>query len=303
MCPAGPFTGSPIPSGAKATAISGAPPNDSFNMNGFGNVEGPVWIGDSLYFSEMKDGNNIPAARILKVGPGDAVSVFITDSGSNGLAVDGSGNILAASHGVGGIVRFAMPSKTPTTLASMYMGERFDSPNDLTVKSDGTIYFTDPDYQNSGGKQSAQRVYQVPPGGSPTVITDYTSEPNGITLSLDEKFLFVAGQQGVKKYAINNGQVEMTGTKFGTISQNVDGMTMDCAGNLYLAVGSSTNVVVLDPSGNAVQGSPIQVPGPTAVTNVAFGGTDHKTLYVTGQGNPGQRGVYKVNLNFPGMPY
>src|SRR6185503_15606132 len=81
-----PFSGTTV----AATRIMNAPPADTFNNmgNDFTNVEGPVWIGDSLYFSEYKT-TNVPPARILKLGPGDAVTEFITDSGSNGLAVDG----------------------------------------------------------------------------------------------------------------------------------------------------------------------------------------------------------------------
>jgi len=276
-------------------------------MNNFTNVEGPVWIGDSLYFSEMKNGN-IPPARILKVGASDAVSVFIDDSGSNGLAVDKQGNLLAASHGAGGIVRFSLPDKTKTTIVSMFNGKRFNSPNDLTVRSDGTIYFTDPVHQNNANPQNATLVYQVAPGASTAtqIASDYTSNPNGITLSLDEKSLFVGGSLGVKKYAIDAaGVVASTGTPFtaDNTNTNTDGMAIDCAGNLYIAVASSTEIRVVDPSGTPVAGSPIKVTGPSAVTNVAFGGADHKTLYITGQGSSGQQGLFKVNLNFPGMPY
>jgi len=200
--------------------IAGAPPTDSFNMNNFTNVEGPVWIDGVLYFSEMQNGNNPPPpARILKIDSSNQVSVFINDSGSNGLAVDNAGNLLAAEHGVGGIVSYNLSSKTPTTLVAQYMSKRFNSPNDLTMKRDGTLFFTDPDFQNSARPQGATRAYQVPPGmNTPTPIAaDYSSNPNGITLSLDEQSLFISGAMGVKKYAIDgSGTVASTGTAFGT---------------------------------------------------------------------------------------
>ena len=308
-CPAAStLTGSPIPSGAAPMRIAGAPPTDSFNMNNFTNVEGPVWIDGVLYFSEMQNGNNPPpSARILKIDSSNQVSVFIPDSGSNGLAVDNAGNLLAAEHGVGGIVSYNLSSKAPTTLVAQYMGKRFNSPNDLTMKRDGTLFFTDPDFQNSARPQGATRAYQVPAGmNTPTAIAaDYSSNPNGITLSLDEQSLFIGGAMGVKKYAIDGtGTVASTGTAFGTgLNVATDGMGEDCAGNLYVAVVNSTNIVVVDPTGKPVTGSPIQVTGPSSVTNVAFGGADHKTLYITGQGSSGQQGVFKVTLNFPGMPY
>jgi len=309
-CPAGPFASNPVPSGATPTRIAGAPPADTFNNTGnnFTNVEGPVWIGGALYFSEMTTAN-VPPARILKIDASDAVSVAFTDSGSNGLAVDNDGNIVSANHGAGGIVRFALPSGTKTTLISMYNGKPFNSPNDLTVKRDGTIYFTDPNYQNNANPQGATHVYRVAPGATTaTVITDYTNQPNGITLSLDEQTLYVGGGSGLKKYTVAaDGTVGMTGTTFGpseVATANTDGMTIDCAGNLYVAVASSTNVIVISPSGTKLaQISVTGSPAPQAVTNVAFGGADHKTLYITGQGSGKGQGVFKMTLAIPGMPY
>jgi gluconolactonase len=308
-CPAGPFATNPIPSGATPTRIAGAPPADTFNNDGnnFTNVEGPVWIGDSLYFSEMTNANTIPPARILRIGPSDAVSVFKTDSGSNGLAVDNAGNLVSANHGAQGIVQFTVPAGAATTLVSMYMSKKFNSPNDLTVRSDGTIYFTDPNYQNTANPQNATRVYRLVKGSSTAdiVASDYTNQPNGITLSLDEKTLFVGGGSGLKAYTIDaSGNVGATGTAFGpseVATANTDGMGIDCAGNLYVAVASSTNVVVVSSTGAKV--GQISVSGVGAVTNVAFGGTDHKTLYITGQGAGKAQGVFKVTLAIPGKPY
>jgi len=298
-----------------ATRVVGAPPVDAFNMNDFGNVEGPVWIGDSLYFTDINVKTaNLPPSRILKLTPGtpDVISVFVADAGANGMAVDPAGNLITANHGKQGIVRFSVPGAMPTTIVSMYGGKPFDSPNDVAVASDGTIYFTDPDHQTTSPQQPDKHVYQILPGASEaTIVTDYTNEPNGITLSLDEKTLYVGGGSSVKAYAINDHVVSMTGTQFGAADiggGNTDGMVFDCAGNLYVAgVNSGTSIVVVDPTGKAVPGSPIKLSTadmvPQAATNVAFGGADHKTLYITGMGNAPARGVYQVKLAFPGMPY
>ena len=94
-----------------------------------------------------------------------------------------------------------------------------------------------------------------------------------------------------------------TGTAFAANNLNADGMVMDCAGNLYISVAGSTDILVVDASGAPVAGSPIKVTGPSAVTNLAFGGVDRRTLYITGQGSSGGQGLFKVKLNFPGMPY
>ena len=310
--PATSFTGSPFTGTTIAAAkIPDAPPMDTFNNmgNDFTNVEGPVWIGDSLYFSEYKT-TDVPPSRILKIAPGDTTTVFISDSGSNGLATDGAGNIISANHKAHGIVRFSLPDKTPTTLVSMANGKSLNSPNDLTVAANGTIYFTDPSHQNSSNPQGATRVYQLLPGGTQaTVVTDYTMQPNGIALSLDEQTLISGGQSGVKKYPITSGAVAMTGTSFGpsevtASGVNADGMTLDCAGNLYVAVAGGNAVVVVKPDGSKLGTVTVTDPQNQAkVTNVAFGGTDHQTLYVTAQGAGKGQGVYKIHLSIPGKPF
>jgi len=287
-----------------ATRIANAPPLDSFNNmgNNFTNVEGPVWIGDALYYSEMTTAN-LPPARILKMTADDTSSVFIDMSGSNGLATDGT-NIISANHGAQGIVKFSLPDKTPKTIVSQYDGMPFDSPNDLALANDGTIYFSDPNWQNNTGKQAATRVYQLAPGSAEAVaVTDYTNQPNGISLALDEATLFVSGSSGVKKYPISNGKVAMTGAAFGPsdVAAATDGMTLDCAGNLYVAVSNTLTVAVVKPDGTKL--GTVTLATGMAATNVAFGGTDHQTLYITAQGANKTQGVYKVHLNIPGKPY
>ncbi|HTA88640.1 MAG TPA: SMP-30/gluconolactonase/LRE family protein [Polyangiaceae bacterium] len=301
-CPASPGTFT-LPTG-KAEHIPGTTPVDSFNMNaGFTNVEGPVWIGDSLYFSEML-GGSLPPSRILKLTPpGNTVSVAVADSGSNGMAVDSNGNLIAAVHKDGSISQVTLPSGPVTPIVSMYMGNRFISPNDLAVRSDGTIYFSDPNYQNSTNPppQTAQRLYRVTPAPARTVsvIADAPMMPNGVTLSPDESTLYVDGTTGLMKFAV------MTDGSLGPASMFVmnysgDGMVVDCAGDLYVAGGSS-NVTVYSAAG-ATLGTITTDNGGTS-TNVAFGGADHKTLYITAQGNDGQRGVFSIVMPIAGFPY
>jgi len=307
-CPSGPFTASALP-GATATAerVVSVPLADTFNNTGndFTNVEGPVWIGGSLYFSEFKGNGVAPPSRISKLSGDGSVVELIADSGSNGLATDGT-NIFSANHGAHGIVRFSLPDKTPTTLVSTANGKALNSPNDLTIAKNGTIYFTDPTYQNFANPQGATNVYQYVSGqAEATVITDYTMQPNGVTLSLDGQTLIVGGMSGVKKYAITAGEVAMMGTPFGpgeitNPGVNTDGMTLDCAGNLYVVVAGGTTVYVIQPDGTTL--GTISVSS-TNVTNVAFGGTDHQTLYITGQGAGKNQGLFQIHLNVPGLPY
>lgn len=308
-CPPG-LTGAPT-LGGTATRVAGVPIPDAFNMNDgeFGNVEGPVWIDGALYVSEMSsdsyDSQNtdVKRARILKVTPGGAVSVEVSDSGSNGLAVDRNGNLVMAVHKDGTIKRIARPGGTTTTLAEGYMGARFDSPNDLAIHSSGTIYFSDPDYQAPRPRPQAQtRVYRLPVGGTVEPIPSAASPdsfvtPNGVTLSLAEDYLYVAAATG-RRYPVRPDGTLGAGEDFPPASRG-DGMAIDCAGNLYVARTGGADVIVYSPAG-AMLGR-LSVPDVQAVTNVAFGGEDHQTLYVTGLGN--RKGLFQIPLTIPGKPY
>ncbi len=299
-CGAGPFDALTIPTG-KASKVAGAPPSDAFNQNNFTNVEGPVWIGDSLYFSEMTGSNMIPPARILKIAPGGVVSIAVPDSGSNGLAVDSAGNLLAAVHKDGSVSQIALPAGTVTPLIGVFNGVRFTSPNDLAIRSDGIIYFSDPQYQNNANPQKGEHLYRVtaPPTRTASIVPDAPSTPNGVTLSPDEKTLYVSGS-GLKKFTIMTDGTLGAASDF-VVGSGGDGMAVDCAGNLYVA-GNMGNVVRVYSSAGMALGT-IQADGAGTTTNVAFGGTDHKTLYITAQGNEGQRGVWSIALNVPGFPY
>jgi gluconolactonase len=308
-CPSG-VTGKPTLTGLVPARIANVPPSDAFNMNNgtFGNIEGPVWIGDALYVSEM---NNTPydstganskviKSRILKLTSDGNVSIFVADSGSNGMAVDANGNIVAAVHKDGSLTRFALPSGTPSTVVDMYMGKRFNTPNDLTIRSDGNIYFSDPNFQAPTPlPQGATRVYRRDPSGTVTPLSDTFNNPNGITLSLNEDWLYVAASTGRRYPVTADGSLGL-GQDF-PAANGGDGMVIDCAGNLYVTKGGSSNVAVYDPLGNSI--GTISVPPSEGinVTNVAFGGSDHKTLYITGLQN--KKGLFQVKLDIPGRPY
>jgi gluconolactonase len=307
-CPAG-VTGTPT-LGGTPTRVASVPPPDDFNMNNgnYGNVEGPVWIGDALYVSEMgympydQANQNVRMSRILKVTGDGTTTIHIADSGSNGLAVDANGDIVAAVHKDGTLTRYAMPSGAPATpLASMFMSARFNSPNDLAIRSDGNIYFSDPSHQAPNTlPQAATRAYRVAPGGEITPLPNATTpdnlgQPNGVTLSLDENSLYVAASVGRRYPIMADGSVG-PGVDF-TAASNGDGMVVDCAGNLYVA--HDQVVSVYDSEGGPI--GTISVPELQSVTNVAFGGADRQTLYITGLGN--QKGLFTLPLNLPGRPY
>jgi len=307
-CPSGTFT-APNPSSITLTKVAGVPPFDSFNNNGnnFGNIEGVVWFGDAIYVSEISSDPNPPKARILRVPTTGSVTIAYATSGSNGLAVDVMGRLIGASHTFGAVQAFNLTNMTATSIVSGYMGARLNTPNDLTVRSDGTIYFTDPDFQAPSPRpQAMTRVYRLPPGATEPIVVDAgRSNPNGITLSLDEQSLYLTDGQGLYRYAVNADGSTGTATRIAqsTISSG-DGMGIDCSGTLYVA--SQNRVYLINPTGSGTSLGSIMVSAQSA-TNVAFGGANHQTLYISGLGNGtgggSTMGLWRADMPLPGMPF
>ena len=314
VCPTGMSSPTSFPAGSTATRIPGAPPMDNFDGSqgtGYTNVEGPVWITNALYVSEFGSASKPPPSRIIKIDASDNVSIAfptISDTGSNGLAVDAQGRIVSANHGVGGIVTFTLPSGMPkTTLIDIFGGKRFNAPNDLTVRNDGSIYFTDPAGDQGNAVQPNEGVYLLPPGATAAMELISTLQgPNGITLSLDQTTLYVGDKSdGITKYPVNTNGTIGTGTAFDTTDlahENTDGMAIDCAGDLYVVRVNERDIIIANPAGTTV-GHITGIPGGGQLTNLAFGGTDHKTLYITVMGNVPAKGVFKLPMPIPGMPY
>jgi gluconolactonase len=241
----------------------------------------------------------------LKVDSAGIVSIVLPPekSGTNGMAVDAAGNLVAGNHRVGSITRFALPGFAATEIVSSYNGVRFNAPNDLTFRADGNLYFTDPDWQASTPRpQTKTRIYRVAPGSTGATVVDETrTEANGITLSPDGNTMYVTGADGLFRYAVAPNGTVGTGTKIVPAILVGDGMAIDCAGNLYVAANDANSLIVLDPNGSVL--GTITVAEAMAVTNAAFGGADHKTLYITTLGIGAQNGLFTVSMNVPGFPY
>jgi gluconolactonase len=280
-------------------------PNLINNYQGFGNFEGPVWLDGALYYSNISGGASPPPAIIWKVIPGGTPEIVVNDSGSNGMATDGT-KLFAAMHSDGAISSRELTSpEAATVVVGMYEGQPFDSPNDLVLTSSGDVYFTDPPYQAPDGRQPANRTYFASGGVATALATDNApNNPNGITLSKDAATLFIGGQNGVFRYNLNgDGSVQTPGTQILTTNltanSGVDGLGRDCAGNIYVTVHEERRVVVLSPAG--AQLGALDVPSSGKVTNVAFGGADRTTLFVTSLGETPQ--IHQATLNVPGYPY
>jgi gluconolactonase len=268
-------------------------------------LEGPaVDAGGNVFFSDIS-GN-----RILKMDTKGAVSVFRADSGrTNGNCFDAKGRLVSCEGGEQGpgrrrIVRTDMKSGDVTVLTEKYEGKRYNSPNDVCVDSAGRIWFTDPRYggDRSDLEMDVEGVYRIDSDGKVTrVLTQKEVEkPNGICATPDAKTLYVidshpkvGGNRKIWAFAVQaDGSLKDRRLvyDFGK-GRGGDGMRLDVKGNLWVAAGINqprgnegetldvpAGVYVISPEGKLLGRIPI---GEDLITNVAFGGPELKTLYVT----------------------
>jgi gluconolactonase len=285
------------------TRITSVPPN-MFGTSSSSNVEGAVWIDGSLYVSHIQEGvANPPPSRILKV-TGTTTEEFLLMAGTNGLAVNAMGNIVGVRHTSGDVATLDLTTKMFTPIAGMYMSARFNTPNDIAIRRDGNIYITDPDFQAPPTRPQTQtRVYRISPTGTVSVVDATLGNPNGVSLSLDETTLYVATSGNLYRYPVMADGSTGSGTMVNG-APGSDGMVVDCAGNLYLTDGNQHRVVVLTSSGSMVGTISMGIPNEANPTNVAFGGADHRRLFITTRGSGANgAGLYYIDLNLPGMPY
>jgi gluconolactonase len=191
------------------------------------------------------------------------------------------------------------------------------------VRSDGTIYFSDPTWQfddvwSGAPEEGTMKVWAIDPEGAVTLVDSTLTQPNGVSLSPDEKWLYVAhvnpdalagggwnGKGKVRRYAVAaDGSTSNPETFVDVEGSWPDGMTLDCAGNLYVATNRGVEVYGADKSPLGT----ITVGPDFGATNVAFGGANRKTLFITaerGDDDPTKRiyGVYSIEGNVPGLPY
>jgi len=272
----------PVPDDAMVEKIAGD----------FQFTEGPYWHADGyLVFSD------IPANTIYRWAPGKEATVFLKPSGhSNGITADEQGRLLLAQHD-GRIARVEDGEATP--LVTEYDGKRLNSPNDLVVRSDGSIYFTDPPYgvDEENRELDFSGVYRLHSSGELELLTKAFSRPNGICFSPDESKLYVndSGETLVHVFdvaedgSIANGRV-FARPEDANAQGSTDGMKVDTAGNVYTT--GPGGIWIYAPDGTLLDR--ISVPHPP--TNLAFGGPDNTTLYITARPD-----VYRIQVNIPGV--
>lgn len=259
--------------------------------DGFQFLEGPHWRADEgvLVFTD------IPASTIHALTPPSDIAVLRMPSGeANGLATLPDGRLLAAEH-ANRRVSVTEDDGTVVALAESFEGGRFNSPNDLVVRSDGTVYFTDPPYGLTGARElDFNGVFRVARDGAITAEWRgaIESRPNGIALSPDESVLYVADTVGgvVRAYDVAADGSTSGERTFAEGTPNADGMAVDERGNLYVT--TSEGVAVLAPDG--ARWGTIEVPQVPA--NCAFGDVDRHTLYITAR-----TALYAVRLAVRGI--
>lgn len=275
---------------------------------GFIFTEGPVWRPEGvLWFSD------VPGNVLRSVTPSGEVKVLIQNAGGiasappgsfvgpNGMIADKDGAVLLCQHTNRRIVRVG-PDLTMTPYLEKFEGHRFNSPNDLIYRSDGTLYFTDPPYgllkqdDDPAKELTFNGVFMYRNGRLQAIIKNLT-RPNGIALSPDEKTLYVANSDEKKRFwmrydvaaggTVSNGRIfyDLAGAKEQGIP---DGLKVDSQGNIYAA--GPEGVWVFSPNGTHL--GTIQ-PGETAA-NCAWG-QDGKTLYITASTS-----VYRIRVAIPG---
>jgi gluconolactonase len=281
---------------------------------GFTFTEGPIWNPDGyLLFSDM------PGDVRRRWDPDAGVSEVANPSNKgNGMTIDNDGRLIVCEHVTSSVVRMDPDGRGGgrEVLATHYQGRELNSPNDVVVKSDGAIYFTDPTYGRMPGfgiereqDLDFQGVYRIAPeGGDPQLLIDDFAQPNGLCFSTDESLLYIndTTRAHIRVFdvaddgTIANGRVLADGIGSGSleIGDLVDGMKLDARGNVWVT--GPGGVCVFDPAGQHI--GTVEVPENVGNINWArpAGGPDWNWLMI-----PATTSVYRIQCKVSGnrLPY
>ena len=253
-------------------------------------AEGPVWFADlnCLIWSD------IPNERMMRYSQDGDVSVFRPRSDfANGNTRDNQGRLISCQHGARRVVRTEIDG-TITVLADSYQGKRLNSPNDVVVKSDDTIWFTDPSYgimSNYEGfkaepQQATRNVYRLDPkSGSLTVAVSDFGQPNGLAFSPDESKLYIADSWSshdpswpahIRSFNVGTDGALSGGEELCVTNTGLpDGFRVDVAGNIWSSAGDGVHC--FSPEGELLG----KILVPQTVSNVTFGGPRRNRLFIT----------------------
>lgn len=270
-------------------------------------AEGPVWFEDAqqLLWSD------IPNQRIMRWVPGGGASVFRGASNfSNGNTRDRQGRLVSCEHGTRRVTR-TEPDGSITVLADSYQGRRLNSPNDVVVRSDGTIWFTDPTYgimsdyegYKSDPEQTSRNVYRLAPDtGELSVVVDDFLQPNGLAFSPDETRLYVADSgashkesapRHIRVFDVVDGRTLENPQVFCHLDSGFpDGIRLDVQGNLWSS--AMDGVHCFSPDGTLIG----KIKVPQTVANLTFGGPRRNRLFICATNS-----VYSIYLATNGAQY
>jgi gluconolactonase len=272
---------------------------------GFKFTEGPLWHPDGYFFFVDLRSNSL-----FRIKPGNAPELVTQTQGGNGTTFDLQGRLVICEGDSRRVSRLSRDGKLEP-LVERYQGGRFSRPNDIVCRSDGSLFFTDPDKRVAYGKREipppegvdnlwdGARVYRLAPAGELSVVA-HCEYPNGLAFSPDERTLYVANTRS-SKY-IHAIDVDESG---GMTSRRIfadlnggrqpgvpDGMKVDTAGNVYCT--GPGGVWVLSPRGQHLG----TIVFPEQAVNFAFGGDDLRTLFCCAHTS-----VYTLRTKIPGQPH
>ncbi len=279
--------------------------------DGFRFTEGPIWVPDGKYLLFSDPNSNV----IWKYASDGQLSIWREQSGysgadiaeygqpgSNGIALDPQGRLAIDQHGNHRVIRIEKDGRE-TVLAEKYEGKRFNSPNDLVYRSDGTLFFTDPPFglpkvfDDPRKELAFSGVYSIYQGKLQLLTKEFTG-PNGIALSPDEKYLYVGNWDEKKKVVMRyevtaDGKIK-NGKLFYDLTSApgedaIDGVKVDQEGNVY--VSGPGGLWVFAPEGKHLG----TIKAPKHIHNMAWGDDDGKTLYLCARGS-----LYRMRLNIAG---
>lgn len=263
-------------------------------------TEGPVWLPaeKKLVFSD------IPNSTLMQWSAEDGLSKFRPSESANGNILDRQGRIVSCQHGARNVIRIEKDGSTKV-LADRCDGKRFNSPNDVIERSDGTLWFTDPPWGLTGEREiEGNWVFRLDPAtGQVEPIIKDLAMPNGIVFSPDEQRLYVADTGGHPMHpdpkfhdhpsAVHCYEVSAEGKLGKHLFQTdagSDGMAVDTEGNIYTTHGD--HVTVYDANGKKLQ----DIPVPEGPANCCFGGDDYRTLFITARTS-----LYSVRTKHAGV--
>jgi gluconolactonase len=242
-------------------------------------TEGPVWMPRErkLVYSD------IPADRMYQWSPEDGLSIFREPSHhANGNILDNEGRLITCEHGSRRVTR-TEPDGSVVVLAERYAGRRLNSPNDVVVKRDGTIWFTDPPYgiKPEEREQDGHYVFRLDPGATePVIVADDFIMPNGLNFSPDEAFLYIDDSSrkrgNIRRFRVTEQNALEDDGVFTVIDPHgPDGMRVDSAGRIFSTAGDGVQVFRAD---GTMIGKFLT---PETAANCCFGGAEEPALFIT----------------------